>query len=64
MPRPKDIPLEQWSQGWLKMECASILREREPCYLLLHDHEKREKKLPVTDDEMRALIAAYRVEHQ
>lgn len=60
MPLPKNIPLGKWLSGWLKMECGSILRETEPCFILLHDHEKVKLRLPVTDDEMRAFIQQHR----
>lgn len=51
---PNETPLKDWHSGWLKLECASLLDE--PLFIMLHDHEKREKNYPVTDDEMRAFI--------
>lgn len=54
MPHPKDVPLEQWRPGWLKMEVASLLDV--PGYIMMHDHEKRAAGYPATNDEMRAFI--------
>jgi hypothetical protein len=51
---PSNIPLEKWPSGWLKLECASKLNM--PFYIAMHDWEKRDKGLPVTDEEMRTFI--------
>jgi hypothetical protein len=50
---PSSIPVEKWPQGWLKLECASILT---PTFLIMHDHEKKAKGYPVTREEMIILI--------
>lgn len=55
---PKDVPLEQWTPAWLKMECASLLDI--PMFIMLTDAEKRKVGYPVTKDEMRAFIRARR----
>jgi len=51
MPHLKDIPLEQWPPGWLKLQTASLLGMSD--YLLMYDYEKRKAGLPVSDEEMR-----------
>jgi hypothetical protein len=56
MPHIKDIPLEKWPPGWLKFQIASLMGS--PEYLLMHDHEKRKAKLPVSIEEMRKYIKA------
>ena len=58
MARPNNTPLKDWPPGWLKMECASILGEA--LFIMLHDHAKRAKGYPVTNDEMREFISASR----
>jgi hypothetical protein len=52
------IPIQEWSSGWLKLECSSLLKDA--YFLILHDEEKRARGYPVTDDEMRKYIR----EHQ
>ena len=54
MPHPKDLPLEFWTPGWLKLEVASLADR--PDYILMFDDEKREANLPVTTEEMRDFI--------
>ena len=44
------IPLDEWPDGWLKLECSSLLNE--PTYIILYDSEKAEKGYPVTREEM------------
>jgi hypothetical protein len=56
--RIKDIPLEQWPPGWLKLQVASLMNN--PDYILMHDYEKRKAKLPVSAKEMREFIKACR----
>ena len=51
----KDVPLEQWPLGWLAMECASLLDD--PLYIVMHEHERRSRNLPATEQEMRAFIS-------
>lgn len=58
MAHPKDIPIEQWTPGWLRMECANLLDR--PDYILMHDHEKRAAGLPVTGQEMIRFVQARR----
>jgi hypothetical protein len=56
MPHIKDIPLDQWPPGWLKLQVASLLGTHE--YILMHDCEKRSAGLPVSVEEMREYIKA------
>jgi hypothetical protein len=56
MPHIKDVPLEQWPPGWLKLQVASLLGE--PGYILMTNKEKKDIGLPVSDEEMRAYIKA------
>jgi len=56
MPHIRDIPLERWPPGWLKLQVASLLGE--PGYILMTDKEKRGIGLPVSVEEMRAYIRA------
>lgn len=58
MPHPKDMPLDQWPPGWLKMAVASLLDM--PEYIMMHDHDREDRELPVTHDEMRAFIQSHR----
>lgn len=51
---PRDIPLEQWTNGWLKFDVARKLDY--PIYLVMHDHEKRQMGFPVTREEMIAFL--------
>ena len=57
-PHPSTTPLDQWPPAWLKLECSDLLNDG--MFIMLHDHEKRAKGLPVTDDEMRAFIREHR----
>ena len=50
------VPLRDWTEGWLKMEVATL--SHHPEYPLMHDQEKRSKELPVTREEMIAYITA------
>jgi hypothetical protein len=36
---PKDTPLEEWPDGWLVMEVASLLDE--PGYIMMHEYERK-----------------------
>jgi hypothetical protein len=54
VPHVKDIPLDKWPPGWLKLQVASLMGT--PDYLLMHDREKKKVGLPVTEEEMRAYI--------
>ena len=56
MPHIKDVPLERWPPGWLKLQVASLLGE--PAYILMTDKEKKSIGLPVSEEEMRAYIKA------
>lgn len=49
---PQNTPLSQWPDGWLKMSCS----DEKVLYIIMHDHEKREKGLPVTREEMIAYL--------
>lgn len=46
---PSEVPLNQWTDGWLKLSVASHLEAQ---YLFLHDHEKKEKGWPASHEEM------------
>ena len=50
MNHPKTTQLEDWPEGWLKFKCASLLKN--PQFLAMYDHEKKESGLPITKDEM------------
>ena len=56
MPHIKDVPLERWPPGWLKLQVASLLGG--PAYILMTDKEKKSIGLPVSEEEMRAYIKA------
>jgi hypothetical protein len=56
MPHIKDVPLDQWPPGWLKLQVASLMAM--PEYILMHDHEKRKAGFPVSAEEMREYIKA------
>jgi hypothetical protein len=49
-----ETPLEDWPDGWLKLEVASQLDK--PEYIMLHSHEKKAKELPDTREEMIAFL--------
>lgn len=53
---PSNTPIDEWPIGWLKMAVASGLNN--PSYLTMSDGVKLAAGLPVTEDEMRALIRA------
>lgn len=55
---PANVPLNKWTDGWLKLECASLSGNVE--FIWMHDHEKRAHNLPVTRDEMVAYIETRR----
>lgn len=50
---PQNVPLHQWTDGWLKL---SVAMHTDPFFLAMHDHEKRAKGWPVTRAEMIALL--------
>lgn len=54
----KDVPIEDWPPGWLKLEICRLTRE--PDYLDMSDHEKVEHGLPVTEEEMRKFVEEWR----
>jgi hypothetical protein len=54
MPHIRDVPLEEWPPGWLKLEVARL--NQEPGYILMTDKEKKKLGMPVTEAEMRAFI--------
>jgi hypothetical protein len=53
----KDIPLEEWPPGWLKLEVASILRS--PDYIIMNNREKKDAGMPVSAEEMREFIKSH-----
>lgn len=55
---PKDIPLSQWSDGWLKMEVASLLDT--PGYILMSDVENEREGYPASRDQRADFIASRR----
>jgi len=60
--RPNDVPLKDWSPGWLKMETSRILMMHFDIqyYLVMTDQEKVKAELPVTNEEMRQFIKEQR----
>jgi hypothetical protein len=54
MPHIRDVPLERWPSGWLKLQTASLLNQ--PGYILMTNKEKRDCGLPVSEEEMRKYI--------
>ena len=54
MPKPNDTPVEEWSDGWLTLEIASILKDAS--YLIMYDNERRSAGYPVTREEMIAFV--------
>lgn len=46
---PKDIPLKDWTDGWLTMEVASKLDN--PMYLTMLTRERKELNYPYTKQE-------------
>lgn len=54
----KDVPVEHWPPGWLKMEVCRLTRR--PEYADMSEHQKVEYGLPVTVEEMRTFIAEWR----
>lgn len=58
MKHPKDIPLSQWSDGWLKMEVASLLDT--PGYILMSDAEREREGYPASRDQRADFIASRR----
>lgn len=45
-----DKPLEDWSNGYLKFEVASMLND--PNYIAMLDYEKEDREYPISRDEM------------
>ena len=43
MPHPKTTPLEQWPNGWLTFEVASLLDV--PGYIVMHEERKEDRRL-------------------
>lgn len=54
----KDVPLNRWSTGQLKMEVASLLDT--PGYILMSDSEMEREGYPAGDDQRRDFIASRR----
>ncbi|MTJ93889.1 MAG: hypothetical protein F8N36_13675 [Desulfovibrio sp.] len=50
---PQNTPLSKWTDGWLKM---SVAGHTAPEYIVMHDHEKRDRGWPVTRQEMIDLL--------
>ncbi|MFG1270808.1 hypothetical protein V5F40_22920 [Xanthobacter sp. DSM 14520] len=50
---PQNVPLTDWTDGWLKMSVASYTDVR---FILATDDEKRAHAWPVTRAEMIALL--------
>lgn len=46
---PQNVPLSEWSDGWLKLSVAS---HAGASFIMLRDDEKQAQKLPVSRDEM------------
>lgn len=47
---PSEVPLGEWSDGWLALEIARLADK--PEYLWMHPAEKSEAGLPVSHEEM------------
>lgn len=58
MKHPKDVPLSEWTEGWLKMEVASLLDT--PGYVLMSDSEREQEGYPASRDQRADFIAARR----
>lgn len=58
MPKPNETPIEEWSNGWLALETASLLDK--PEFVIMHDDERRKAKLPSSRQEMIDFIKAKR----
>lgn len=54
MVHPKEVPLYEWKDGWLKMTVAGY--SKKPEYLVMTDQEKLNRGYPVTREEMIAYI--------
>ncbi|WP_315922983.1 hypothetical protein [Mesorhizobium sp. SP-1A] len=50
---PQDVPLNEWTDGWLQLSLANHLGAK---YLFAHNHEKAENGWPVSHDEMVAFL--------
>lgn len=50
---PQDVPLNEWTDGWLKMSVAHHLDVQ---FLFAHDHEKVKKGWPVSHEELVAFL--------
>jgi hypothetical protein len=46
---PKDVPLDEWRDGWLTMTVASYLDL--PGYVMMYDIEKKRAGYPVSRQE-------------
>lgn len=50
---PSEVPLNEWTDGWLTMSVASHL---DVGYLFAHDHEKEGKGWPATREQKIAFL--------
>jgi hypothetical protein len=55
---PKDTPLEEWPDGWLVMEVASLMDE--PGYIMMNELERKKVGWPDSPSARRDFIAAPR----
>lgn len=55
-PHPTNTPLDQWPNGWLVFETASLLDD--PMFITRHSYERTARKEPATREEMIAFIRA------
>lgn len=58
MQHPNQTPIEDWPDGWLNLEVASILDV--PIYLMMHTSERVKAKFPSTREEQIAFIKEHR----
>lgn len=56
--KPNDTPLNEWSDGWLVMEVASLLDT--PGYIIMTDAEREREGYPASRDQRADFIASRR----
>ena len=55
---PSNTPLDQWPDGWLVMEVASLLDT--PGYILMSDSEREREGYPASRDQRADFISSRR----
>jgi hypothetical protein len=51
---PSTTPIEEWSDGWLLLEVASILDN--PFYITLSEQERAEMRLPASREQRQEYV--------